>query len=350
MSKKQHSLGQYMTTNQHYILQNLSIPTDITQIVEPFAGNKDLLNFIQDTSKYQIEMFDIEPQSPDIVYQDTISTPPNYTNKFVLTNPPYLARNKSQYKELFDKYNVNDLYKCFLTEMLSDNAPAGGIIIIPLNFWSSIRKADIQLRKQFLDKYEIIHLNIFEEQVFSDTTTTVCSFQFTLRRDDGIQPQQHLSMPLFMPITIFPSHLQLSVSLSPENNYTVGGEIYNLKINDAYSISRITRKNYTTNGLTNMLVKCIDDSADNTIQLSMADVYVDETPNQSARTYATLVIQPPISKEKQEQVVRDFNHLLNAYREKYHSLFLSNYRESKDIARKRISFELVYQIIGHLLL
>jgi len=99
-----------------------------------------------------------------------------------------------------------------------------------------------------------------------------------------------------------------------------------------------------------MLVKCIDDSADNTIQLSMADVYVDETPNQSARTYATLVIQPPIDKERQEQIVHDFNHLLNAYREKYHSLFLSNYRESKDIARKRISFELVYQIVGHLLL
>ena len=176
MSKKQqHALGQYMTTNQQYILQNLHIPSDITHIVEPFAGNKDLLNFIQDTSKYQIEMFDIEPQSPDIVSQDTISSPPIYTNKFVLTNPPYLARNKSQYKELFDKYNVNDLYKCFLTELLSDNAPAGGIIIIPLNFWSSIRKADIQLRKQFLDKYEIIHLNIFEERVFDDTTTTVCS-------------------------------------------------------------------------------------------------------------------------------------------------------------------------------
>ena len=39
-----------------------------------------------------------------------------------------------------------------------------------------------------------------------------------------------------------------------------------------------------------------------------------------------------------------------AYREKYHSLFLTNYRESKDIARKRISFDLVYQIVGHLLI
>ena len=70
MSKKQHTLGQYMTTNQHYILQNLSIPSNITQIVEPFAGNKDLLNFIPDTSKYQIEMFDIEPPTPPGVFAE----------------------------------------------------------------------------------------------------------------------------------------------------------------------------------------------------------------------------------------------------------------------------------------
>lgn len=337
MSK--HSLGQYMTTNQHYILQNLYIPQDTTNVIEPFAGNGDLLKFIQDSSKYTIEMFDIAPQTPTTVQRDTIEMPPQYTNKFVLTNPPYLARNKSQYKHLFDKYGVNDLYKCFLSELLTDNCPIGGIIIIPLNFWSSIRKADIQLRKQFLDKYEIIHLNIFEEQVFDDTTTTVCSFQFELRT----QP------PIPISITIFPSILQLSVLLSAKNNYTIGGEIYNLEPNPLYTITRITRKNYTTDGLTNILVKCIDDNAENTIQLSIADVYVDETPNQSARTYATLVIQPPISKKRQEQLVADVNHLLNAYREKYHSLFLTNYRESKDIARKRISFELVYQIASHML-
>ena len=42
--------------------------------------------------------------------------------------------------------------------------------------------------------------------------------------------------------------------------------------------------------------------------------------------------------------------ILEDYREKYHSLFLSNYRESKDICRKRISFDLVSTIVGYLLL
>ena len=40
---------------------------------------------------------------------------------------------------------------------------------------------------------------------------------------------------------------------------------------------------------------------------------------------------------------------IEEYREKYQSLFLCNYRESKDIARKRISFDLIYDICGFIL-
>jgi hypothetical protein len=38
--------GQFYTTNHEYILQNMSIPDDITEIVEPFTGNGNLLDFI----------------------------------------------------------------------------------------------------------------------------------------------------------------------------------------------------------------------------------------------------------------------------------------------------------------
>ena len=38
------------------------------------------------------------------------------------------------------------------------------------------------------------------------------------------------------------------------------------------------------------------------------------------------------------------------YRNKYNSLFLTNYRESKtNLARKRISFDLVYKIVEYVL-
>ena len=143
MTKQQ--LGQFYTTNYEYILQGLTIPTNIKHIIEPFAGNCDLLKFINKNKiNYNIECYDIVPMHNFVIKQDTIKNPPNYNNKFVITNPPYLARNKSNDKTLYDKYNVNDLYKCFIKELIT-NICIGGILIIPLNFWSSIRIADIEL-------------------------------------------------------------------------------------------------------------------------------------------------------------------------------------------------------------
>jgi len=170
-------LGQFMTKNQEYILQNMKIPDNIINIIEPFSGEGDLLNFIDNKVNYKIECYDIDSKLDFVIKRDTIKNPPNYNNKFIITNPPYLARNKSKDKNLFDKYDVNDLYKCHIKDLIT-NIPIGGIIIIPLNFFCSIRNMDIELRKKFLNTYVISKLNIFEEQVFDDTTYTTSSFQF----------------------------------------------------------------------------------------------------------------------------------------------------------------------------
>lgn len=336
MSKKQ--LGQFFTTNYKYILQNMFIPDGVENIIEPFAGNGDLLNFIETPEKYKLECYDIEPKKEFIIQQDTLLNPPDYTNKFILTNPPYLARNKSKNKQIFDKYDVNDLYKCFIKQLIT-SVCLGGIIIIPLNFWSSIRKNDIRLRKHFLKKYNIVLINIFEEKVFDDTSYTICSFQFELR-DSKVKE---------IPIDIYPSKKRIIAELNKENNYTIGGEIYNLPINKKYRITRLLADDVPN---TNILVKCIDDNIKNKICLKIVDnqdLYYDTTPNKSARTYATLLIEPAISAKEQKELVDKFNQFLNEKREKYHSLFLANYRESNTIARKRISFDLVYQIVGYLL-
>ena len=179
--KQKQELGQFFTTNYKYILKHMRIPSNISHIIEPFTGNGDLLNFLE-KDKYDIECYDIVPKKEFIQQRDTLNDPPDYNGKFIITNPPYLARNKSKDKRIFDKYDVNDLYKCFIKELIS-NVSAGGIIIIPLNFWSSIRNNDIELRKIFLEKYNIIRLNIFEERVFDDTSYTVCSFQFKPKKN-----------------------------------------------------------------------------------------------------------------------------------------------------------------------
>ena len=334
-------LGQFYTTNYSYILQNLKIPKKEKNIIEPFAGQGDLLNFIEKEDDFSIECYDIDPKKEFITKRDTLLNPPEYKDKFVITNPPYLARNKSDNKELFDKYNQNDLYKCLIDE-LTRNIASGGILIIPLNFWCSIRKSDVEIRKKFIDVYNVLILNIFEEKVFVDTSYTICSFQF--EKKDNIENK-------ITECYIYPEKKHINFDLNKENNYTIGGEIYNLKQDKKIKIERLTTNNEDSKYITNILVKCIDDNINSKIDLKIVkdeDIYIDKTPNLSARSYTSLIIEPKLTLEKQHMLVKDFNEFLNNQRDKYHSLFLTNYRESNTIARKRISFTLVFEIVNYL--
>jgi hypothetical protein len=345
MSNNKKKYGQFYTTNYKYILSNMVIPASVKHIVEPFAGKKDLLSFIDNKEKYTIKMYDIDPKSNDIIKQDTLLHPVDLENKFAITNPPYLARNKSNDKSLFDKYKTNDLYKCYILQLIDAKKHIGGIIIIPLNFFSSIRKSDVNLRKKFLEKYNVILLNIFEEKVFNDTTYTVCSFQYEKKND---KIDTNVDINIYKDGKILKN---IKMSFNAKNNYTIGGEIYKLKSSKIYTITRLTSDNKDKSN-TNLLVKCIDDNLNNQINISYVgkdDIYIDETEKNSARTYASLIIEPKIEKKHQKKLAENFNKFLDKTREKYHSLFLTNYRESKDIARKRISFDLVYKIVGHLL-
>jgi len=351
MNKKQ--LGQFYTTNYKHILQNMYIPNDTSNIIEPFAGNGDLLCFLDmdtDIDKYNIECYDIDPKKDFIIKRDTLLNPPNLDDAFVITNPPYLARNKCDNKEIFNKYNTNDLYKCFI-KLLTASYCKGGILILPLNFLCSIRKGDIEIRENFIKKYDIITCNIFEEQVFEDTSYSICSFQFRAKQTADANTDADCNISNCY---IYPSKQNIKFSLSPNNNYTIGGEIYNLQKNNKYKIDRATKLLKNTEDFTNILVKCIDDNINSKIGLFIVDdltkeKYIDRTANLTARSYAVLVIEPKLTLEEQENLANKFNIYLNEYRDKYNSLFLTNYRESNTIARKRISFGLVYEICGYLL-
>jgi hypothetical protein len=336
MLKRQ--LGQFYTTNYEYILSNMSIPDNVNTIIEPFVGNGDLLGFIKDKSKYTIEAYDIDPIYTHSTQRDTLKNPPCYKNKYVLTNPPYLARNKNNNKELYEFFKCNDLYKCFIISIIEDPCQ-GGIMIIPLNFISSIRKSDTELRKRFLNTYTINRINIFEEQVFNDTSYAVCSISFIKQYQTD-----------FITTHIYPSDKQMTIKLNNETNYTIGGEIYNLRQNKKYKIERATRE--TKKNITNILLKCIDDSVEKQLGfkiVSNEERFIDNTPKLSARSYATLVINKPMTLKEQEHLVIKMNDYITIQREKYNSLFLTNYRESNTIARKRISFNLAFKICNYIL-
>lgn len=335
INKKQR-LGQFYTTRYDYILQGLSVPKHVVHVVEPFAGAGHLLGFIP--TRCHVECYDIDPKHDHIIKRDTLLDPPSFHGKFVATNPPYLARNKCADKTLFEKYNTNDLYKCFLRELIN-NPALGGVLIVPLNFWCSMRKSDVCLRQDFLEHYEIIRLNIFEEPVFQDTDYSVCSFQFTAKTTT-IDTHPIL-------VSVFPHGKKNEpIVLHKEHGCMIGGEIYNLPRTHQYVITRRTRLN-TDKPHTNLVIKCIDD--DKPISMAVVpchEIYTDNTPHLTSRSYATLVIDPPIGQEQQQTLANTFNRFLEKYRQQYNSLFLPAYREHR---RKRLPFDLAYHITGHLL-
>lgn len=410
MYSKKKTLGQFYTTNYNYIFQNFTIPKDTKNIIEPFAGKGDLLKFINNYDDFIIECYDIDPKEESsfenkekikIIQRDTFKDPPVYNQKFIMTNPPFLALNKTFDKDIFQKYKKDDLYKCFIEQIIRDPCD-GGIVILPLNFWCSIRKQDILLRKQFLQLYKIDQLNIFEEKVFQDTKYTICSFQFTSykkimkhtysqqdnnkinnetkinkqakisninkknnqsNKENNHENQIKSSYPVH--ITIYPQKIELSCTLEQKNNYMVGGEIYQLPQDKTLQVERLTHQNLNEDQEfhTQILLKCIDDNDHSKIDLKYISLpidqqkynctdytkYIDQTPNLTNRSYAVIVIDKILSIDKQKQLVLSFNQFLNKEREKYHSLFLTNYRETTNIARKRISFTLAFQIINYLL-
>tara|TARA_B110000211_G_scaffold234646_1_gene305333 strand:- start:6989 stop:8023 length:1035 start_codon:yes stop_codon:yes gene_type:complete len=334
-------LGQFYTTNWEYIFTGMYIPPGVSHIIEPFCGKGNILQFLNGTNDYTLELYDIDPQYEGTLMRDTLEQPPNYDNKFILTNPPYLARNKNPDKALYDIYKTNDLYKCFILTLINSSCE-GGIIIVPLNFICSVRKADVLLRKKFLMAFDIVLLNIFEESVFDDTSYAVCSIQFQPKGDPVVN----------MKTTIFPSRDTIHIQLTKENNYTFGGDIHMLPIDKTIKIERATRATKENTDITNILLKCIDDNITHQLGLQLVDDekrFIDNTANLSARSYATLVINKPLTRKEQENLVERFNSFILAQRAAHHSLFLTNYRESNSIARKRISFSLAFRICNYLL-
>ncbi len=351
---KKKKLGKFYTENYNYIFQDFILPDySSTSFIEPFVGKGHLLQFLKnyyhiDLSSLNIQFYDLEDHLPNTIVQDTLSKPPEYKDKYVVTNPPFLARNKSDKKEIYDMYGNDDLYKCFIKTIIHGDV-LGGCLIVPINFISSIRKNDIELRQMFLMKYKIIRLNLFEEKVFEDTDYNVIAFQFERRKENDLN--------FHLPIFIYPDNIYKEFEISEKTHWMIGGELYHLDSNEQYEIKRVFEKEgkaedeeIITQPNNRIFLYALDDGVKNRIRL---EYFPDEKPlfvgKESDRSFASFHILPMLTEEKQRKLIERFNSFLEENRTKYHSLFLTNYRESKFTARKRISFQLVYTILKHLL-
>ena len=342
-SKEEKKLrGKFYTTNFKYILDAVEIPGCVEKVIEPFSGQGDLITWIAETRPdIEIEAYDIDPKHPLGKTRDTLLNPPYYGGSFVVTNPPYLARNKNPDKKVYDKYNQNDLYKCFMSSLI-EGSVYGGIIIIPSGFFFSPRNVDVMLRHRFMSSYTIHLVKYFEESVFDDTSTSVVVVYFT--KSDTKHTNQSVKWQ------ILPVNIQKNFVMSTKHNWIIGGDVYTLRGNTKVSRYVSGMKLSTNQSKTCMTISALDTGiSGGKIKLSFDENHTYQG-KQTSRSFATLVVDGiELSVKEQKSICEKFNDLFNKKREETHSLFLPQFRESKEYSRKRVPFGLVYNLVSYII-
>lgn len=313
----------HYTTKAQEICANLIhyIP-EHADLIEPFVGDGDLLALFPNR---QWEMYDIEDKGNNIV-QDTLLSPPDYKGKWVITNPPYLAKNKAKNKEIFNTYDTDDLYKATLLSLLDCD---GGILIIPTNFLTDERTGPV--RSKFLNQFEILEMNVFTEPVFITTTYSVCSFAFR-RKSNGKLPQT-------FSININPQGKQVNITIYPDYDYRIAGEFYHTLTSTSNIFGRLVGTE-STDYITNIKLYALDTRSERIRVEYNTEHYVGKTTD---RVYATFTCKKPLTESQEKFLVNEFNKQIEAFRKQYYDLSMTNYR---DYNRKRIGFTFAYQLLS----
>ena len=340
-----------LVSTQHYstnaeLLHNIDAQVfQHDRVIEPFVGNYDLLNLV---GVKAWKCYDIVPkpfmnfECKDTLLHDvfsehshtkcTVITNADEQQVSVITNPPYLAKNKMKsktYKHLMTK-DVHDLYQIFIKQIINHPVKQG-LVILPVNF--VIGKESQQLREEFRQIYVMKVLNIFEKQMFEHTTQSVVSIWFT-RGSDECQASDSPIATLFTQsavININPSLLNESIK---QHFNTHGPVIFKRYTSNTSSCQTGELEHH----LTHIRINLIDPN--------MKAVY-DECPRVnklSDRSYMNVCVDIVWNDEYDMKLIQSFNHYLQTYRDQTYSLSLSSYRE---FSRKRLSFEEATRILQY---
>ena len=367
VSAKKKNLGQFFTKNSDYILQDLQKYVKNKVVVDPFAGNQDLMRWAKKNNCKNAVGFDCDQnlvEDKKVFLNDSINSPKKY--KFVCTNPPYLHKNKASQEvkeKLFSGVHskFEDLYQVSIYSLLNCEE---GIIIIPLNFLCAENSSKI--RKLFFEKFEIIELNIFSEQVFEDTTYNVIAFYFRKKRND--------SKRNVIDAIIYPNKKKIRLTLEEKYDWQFGGDfihkikeakndlgifrltedfmksgeyeieiaLQNIKEKKLLRISDDIKKLLEKNIL---FLRAIDSKNGKKIQLEDIRKYniAGLVGKNTSRNMAHLIFKKEIPIKEQVELMEEFNQELSRNRSKYLSFFLTNFRDNN---RKRISFDLAYKFLN----
>jgi len=363
-------LGQFFTTNSDYILQGLADFVKGKNITDPFAGNQNLIQWAQKNGCKKIIGFDCDEKYVDgkeVLYDDSINSPKTY--KFVLTNPPYLHKNKADIltkNKFFSGKNAvfEDLYQVSIFSAINCEE---GIFIVPLNFLSAENSQ--RIRDIFFDKFRIIKLNVFTHQVFDDTTYNVVAFYFK-KKKAGESEKNKISA------TIFPEKKKIEFIIEKKFGWQLGGNFLNKvrKTGNRLKIFRLTEEflkpgdqavplafqniKYKQNfkidkGVKEvlerniLLLRAIDSKNGKKIQLEDIRNYGVHglVGKNTSRNMAHIIFGADVSIDEQKKMMDELNKELIENRNRYFSFFLTNFRDN---GRKRVSFDFIYKLLNYI--
>ena len=300
------------------------------KIIEPFVGDGDLLKLCSALGGVY-KCYDIEPKNlSNFEQKDTLLNNVLESDCYVITNPPYLAKNKMN-KELKDKYknilnsHINDLYQIFINQLIKTPIK-GGLIIIPINFL--IGKETEFIRNEFKNVYNITHINIFEKKMFENTTQSVVTILF-INKSNIIQ--NDLKINLYTKQNTY-KNIDSNIFDNDIFNY------FKIK-NDKIKFIRYYNipKNYKS---THIKINLIDTS-----NKSICAEY-NENPKEhiiTDRSFMNVCCNHNLSQNLQIRLIKVFNKKLEKYRKQTFSICLSSYRE---YSRKRLTFSEASHILS----
>lgn len=212
-SEKQR-LGIYFSREADTLLAGFEHVVAGRQVLDPFAGNWDLLNWATRNGATGVSAFDLIPQNGGTVRNDSLLSPPDYRGHVVVTNPPFLNANKCRNgdKSAYGLWQQDDYYKCHLASL----DPGGcdeALAILPSNFLCESRPS---IRNRLFRTHHIVTAQYWSEPVFADATTGICVVH--VRR--GHKPDQRFKLVLR------PSQQEIDVRLGSENGYLHGDDFF----------------------------------------------------------------------------------------------------------------------------
>lgn len=306
---KKQKRGQYFTTNAATLLDGYEHVVKGKFVTEPFAGGGDLTRWCLENGATEVQQFDIEPQNEETMLNDSIMNP--VFHGVIVSNPPYLSRNKNKDKTAYDHWQHSDLYKCHLGAIVSTNIESG-ILILPSNFLS---ESSSYARNFFFSTYRMNHVKYYRTRVFDDATTGIVVFDF---EKWNLQPTMTCTYEIFYDNESFKTEF----TARDKDGWLVGSEFFD-RIEQASAEFKIKILREGEESNSNIIIGLLDKG-----KYALGAHYNEGDPLYCApKAFTTYqcVLNKEYPVEIQKRAVEIFNELMSEYREKYHSMFLSNY-------------------------